>query len=225
MIGSRHRIGTRGASRKRAAPFRCRLVVMATAPVAGGAKTRLAREIGVAAATRFARQATAALLQRVARDQRWQTVVAVSPDAAVTSRCWPRGIARVAQGGGDLGARMHRLIRRMPPGPVAIVGTDVPGITPALIAEAFRRIGGHDAVFGPAIDGGYWLVGMRRRPRLLRPFDDVRWSSEHALADTLANLKGRSFAFTATLGDVDTGSDFAAHAAVFARRVPKSEIG
>jgi hypothetical protein len=55
-------------------------------PVAGGAKTRLAREIGVGAATRFARQATAALLQRVAHDQRWQTILAVSPDAGLASR-------------------------------------------------------------------------------------------------------------------------------------------
>src|SRR6476661_7654873 len=102
MTVPRHRIERR-APRKRAAPFRCRLVVMAKAPVAGGAKTRLAREIGVAAATRFARQATAALLQCVSRDPRWQTVLAVSPDAAVGSRSWPRGIARVTQGGGDLG--------------------------------------------------------------------------------------------------------------------------
>ena len=163
---------------------------MAKAPVAGAVKTRLAREIGVATATRFARQATAALLQRLARDPRWQTILAVSPDAAVASRCWPPGIARIAQGRGDLGRRMQRLMQRMPPGPVAIVGTDVPGITPTLIAQAFRRLGRHDAVFGPAADGGYWLVGMRRRPRLLRPFAGVRWSSEHALADTLANLSG-----------------------------------
>ena len=84
-----------------------------------------------------------------------------------------------------------------------IVGTDVPGIRPAHIAEAFRLLGRHDAVFGPATDGGYWLVGLRRRPRVLRPFANVRWSSPHALADTLANLEGRTVAFVATLSDVD----------------------
>ena len=52
------------------------------------------------------------------------------------------------------------------------------------------------------------------------PFADVRWSSEHALADTLANLEGRSVAFVATLGDVDDARDFGEHAAHFARRVP-----
>src|SRR6266850_190711 len=110
----RRRDTTKKAPRRCAAPFRCRLVVMAKAPVAGAAKTRLAREIGVAAATRFARQATAALLQRVARDPRWQTILAVSPDAAVAARCWPRGIARMSQGRGDLGRRMQRIMKRMP---------------------------------------------------------------------------------------------------------------
>ena len=210
----------RRAPRKRAAPFRCRLVVMAKAPVAGGAKTRLAREIGVAAATRFARQSTAAVLQRLARDPRWQTILAVAPDAAVTSRCWPHGIARMGQGRGDLGRRMQHIMERMPRGPVAIVGTDVPGITPALIAAAFRRLGHHDAVFGPAADGGYWLVGLKRRPRLPTPFARVRWSSEHALADTLANLDGRTLAFVATLSDVDDARGFSATAGCFGRRVP-----
>jgi rSAM/selenodomain-associated transferase 1 len=214
-----HRTNTT-APRKRAAPFRCRLVVMAKTPVVGAVKTRLVREIGVATATRFARQATAALLQRLARDPRWQTTLAVSPDAAVTGRCWPHGIARIGQGRGDLGRRMQRLMQRMPPGPVAIVGTDVPGITPTLIAHAFRRLGRHDAVFGPAADGGYWLVGMRRRPRLLRLFANVRWSSEYALADTLANLSGRDIGFVATLEDVDDARSFHPTAARFGRRVP-----
>ena len=219
MLGPRRRIDRQGASRKRAAPFRCRLVVMAKAPVAGGAKTRLAREIGVAGAMRFARQATAALLQRVAHDRRWQTILAVSPDAAVASHCWQRGIPHVGQGRGDLGRRMQRLMERMPPGPVAIVGTDVPGITPALIAEAFRRLGENNAVFGPAADGGYWLVGLRQRSRVLQPFANVRWSSLHALADTLANLEGHSVAFLATLSDVDDARGFALGAGSFGRRV------
>jgi uncharacterized protein len=224
MTGLHHRTSTHKAPRRRAAPFRRRLVVMAKAPVAGGAKTRLAREIGTAAAVRFARQATSALLQRVAQDLRWQTVVAVAPDTAITSGCWPRGIARMRQGGGDLGDRMQRIMACKPPGPVVIVGTDVPGITTALIAAAFRQLGRNDAVFGPAADGGYWLVGLRRRPRLLHVFADVRWSSEHALADTLANLVGRSVAFLATLCDVDDARGFNATSAHFGRRVPSRVV-
>jgi uncharacterized protein len=192
---------------------------MAKLPVAGGVKTRLAREIGVARATGFARHAAAALLQRVGFDRRWQTILAVAPDYGVHSRAWPRGLARVPQGGGNLGARMQRIFDRPHAGPIVIVGTDVPGIRAAHTAEALRLLGRHDAVLGPATDGGYWLVGLRRHPRVLRPFANVRWSSPQALADTLANLKGHAVAFVATLRDVDSASDLRLNAASLGRRV------
>jgi uncharacterized protein len=207
------------ASRTRAATFRCRLVVMAKAPVAGGVKTRLAREVGVAEATRFARHGAAALLARVGPDQRWQTILAVAPDKAVAGRFWPHHVPRIPQGSGDVGIRMHRVVERLPPGPTIIVGTDIPGITRDHIAQAFRLLGRHDAVFGPAADGGYWLVGLKRRPHLLRIFANVRWSSPHALADTLVNLRGRAVGLVETLSDVDDAKDLAAHAGRFGRRV------
>ena len=84
----------------------------------------------------------------------------------------------------------------------------MPHVTRAHIWAAFRLLGRHDAVLGPAEDGGYWLIGLRRRPRILRPFQGVRWSTPHALRDTLANLRGRSVAQVATLPDVDTAADF-----------------
>jgi glycosyltransferase A (GT-A) superfamily protein (DUF2064 family) len=102
---------------------------------------------------------------------------------------------------------MQRLLDRAPPGPAVIIGTDVPHITRAHIWAAFRLLGRHDAVLGPAEDGGYWLIGLRRRPRILRPFRGVRWSTPHALSDTLANLHGRSVAEVAALFDVDTAAD------------------
>jgi rSAM/selenodomain-associated transferase 1 len=197
------------ASRHRAAPFRYRLVIMAKAPVAGAVKTRLAREAGVAAATRFARHSAAALIARVGFDPRWQTSLWVAPDASSTSCHWPSGLARLPQGRGDLGSRMQRILDRAAPGPVAIIGTDIPGVTPAQIMQAFRLLGRADCVFGRATDGGYWLVGARRRPHTPRPFANVRWSGEHALADTLANLAGRPVGFVATLGDVDDAAALA----------------
>jgi uncharacterized protein len=217
MAGSRRK--TRQAPRTRGAPFRCRLVIMAKVPVAGRVKTRLARETGVATATRFARHATAAVLARVARHAAWRTTIAVTPDSGIASRIRPRCIAHVPQGHGDLGRRMQRIMDRTAPGPVVIIGTDVPGIRTAHIRQAFRLLGRHDAVFGPATDGGYWLVGLRRRPRVPRAFAAVRWSSPHALADTLANLSGRSVARVAILSDVDTADDFARSTAVFGRHV------
>lgn len=192
---------------------------MARAPVAGRVKTRLARELGIVAATGFARQSLRTLLLRVGRDRRWQTFVAATPDASVADRHWPCGISRIAQGRGDLGQRMQRLMRHAPPGPAVIVGTDIPGISAEHVAHAFRLLGSHDAVFGPAADGGYWLVGLRRLPRVLRPFAGVRWSTPHALADTLANLEGRTVAFVASLDDVDDARALRAASPSVGRRV------
>ena len=103
---------------------------------------------------------------------------------------------------------MQRLFRTLPPGPAIIVGSDIPAIKASDIARAFRLLGNADAVFGRAPDGGYWLVGLRRTPRLLAPFAGVRWSGPHALADTLGNLKGSRVAFAATLSDVDTEENY-----------------
>jgi rSAM/selenodomain-associated transferase 1 len=192
---------------------------MAKVPVGGRVKSRLARELGVATAVRFARHCTAALLGRVAANAPWDTTVAVAPDGGARARLWPPGLRLVPQGGGGLGLRMQRIFDGAGPGPVVIVGSDVPGIAPAHIRAAFRLLGRHDTVFGPAADGGYWLVGLKRRPHVLQPFRGVRWSGPHALADTLANLRGRSIARLDTLFDVDTAADFARCARVFGRRV------
>jgi glycosyltransferase A (GT-A) superfamily protein (DUF2064 family) len=100
---------------------------------------------------------------------------------------------------------------RVAPGPVAVIGTDLPGLGPRHLAEAFRLLGRHDAVLGPATDGGYWLIGLGNRravpPGLLA---GVRWSTEHALADTLARLGHLNVGFAATLRDVDTAEDLRA---------------
>jgi len=126
-------------------------------------------------------------------------------------RTAPRGGRRGGQGGGDLGRRMARVFQTLPPGPAVIIGSDIPAIRPAHIAAAFRALGQHQAVFGPATDGGYWLVGLRRRPRLPRRlFERVRWSSAHALADTRAGLpKDMSVALLETLEDVDDAGAYA----------------
>ena len=188
------------------------LVIMAKTPQIGRVKTRLARDIGAVAAVRFFRTASAGLIGRVARDPRWRTVLALAPDRAVHERgIWPDALPRVAQGVGDLGARMGRLFRDLPPGPVVIVGADIPGIERRHIAEAFAALGRHDAVIGPAEDGGYWLVGLRRRPRVADIFEGVRWSSAHTLEDTRNNIcaQNMSLALLERLPDIDTGADYA----------------
>jgi rSAM/selenodomain-associated transferase 1 len=186
------------------------LVVFAKAPRLGQVKRRLAAGIGEAAALAFYRRTLADLLRRVAADPRWQTWLAVTPDGAAADPApWPKRIPRLAQGGGDLGARMARMCRRLPPGPVVIVGSDIPALRAGHVAQAFAALGAHDAVFGPAGDGGYWLVGLRRRPRVPDPFRGVRWSTPHALADTLANLRPRErVAMLERLEDIDDAASY-----------------
>ncbi|WP_439497216.1 TIGR04282 family arsenosugar biosynthesis glycosyltransferase [Bosea sp. (in: a-proteobacteria)] len=183
------------------------LIVMVKAPLAGRIKTRLAREVGAVEAVRFYRAATAALLRRVGFDRRWRTLLAVDPPRAIGATFWPVGLARCAQGPGDLGARMRDLLA-LTRGPIVLIGSDIPGIAPGHLNAAFAALRHHDAVFGPAEDGGFWLVGLRAgfRPRHL--FDGVRWSSEHALADTLANLADARVALVETLFDVDDARDW-----------------
>ena len=183
--------------------MRNRLILMVKEPVAGRVKTRLAREAGTAAALRFYRTVCANLIRRLGNDPRWQPVLAVSPDSAVHSTSWPTSVARIPQGIGDLGDRMGRLLRQRGPRATIVIGSDIPDVRPAHIADAFRKLGSADAVFGPAKDGGYWLVGMKPHRPALAIFRNVRWSSPHALDDTLANLEGHRIAFAATLGDVD----------------------
>ena len=189
--------------------YRRQLVVMAKQPVGGRVKTRLANGIGMAAAVNFHRHAVGTLVGRMAADPRWLTALAVSPDFSVFSKDWPAGTARFGQLRGDLGERMQRIMTRLPPGPVVIIGTDIPRICPGDIQAAFRALGNHDAVFGPAGDGGYWLVGLKRFPRVLRPFGNVRWSSAFAMADTVASLPGKRIAYLRTLEDVDTAEEYA----------------
>jgi rSAM/selenodomain-associated transferase 1 len=207
------------ALRRSAAPFACRLVIMAKVPVAGAVKRRLAREVGEIRAVWFYRHAAAAMMARLGRQPFWRAMLAVTPDAGRGFRPWPRGLARRGQGRGDLGERMLKPMRELPAGPVCVIGTDIPDVEIAHVRRAFRQLGSADVVFGPAEDGGFWLVGMRRRPRLLRPFAGVRWSTADALADTLRNLEGARVAYTATLADVDTGHDLARAGACFGRRV------
>ncbi|NIR58613.1 MAG: DUF2064 domain-containing protein, partial [Gammaproteobacteria bacterium] len=109
------------------------------------------------------------------------------------------------QGGGDLGARMTRLLRRAPPGPTLILGADIPDATPAQVARAIAALRGADGVIGPARDGGYWCLGLRHGARLTPDaLDGVRWSTCHARADTLERLRGLRIARAATLSDIDT---------------------
>lgn len=186
------------------------LLVFVKAPRLAQAKRRLAAGIGDVEAWRFYRHTMRGILARLARDGRWQTSIYVTPDRfAVGGWLWPPGLARWPQGTGDLGARMSRALRERPPGPVVLVGSDIPSLTAAHVERAFRALGQADAVFGPAIDGGYWLIGLARRRTRSIALDGVRWSTEWALSDTRAAIGPRhSIALIDALWDVDDAAGY-----------------
>ena len=185
------------------------LIIFVKEPVAGRVKTRLGRDIGMVPAAWWYRHNCARLIRSVAGDRRWQTVLAVAPDTALAAPAWPLGIPRMAQGAGNLGARMRRLLQDVAPGPAVLIGSDIPGIRPAHIARAFATLGDCEAVLGPAPDGGYWLIGVRHGgvPMPASALQNVRWSGPHALGDTVDSLRPWSVALTQQMRDVDTAAD------------------
>ncbi|MCB1519527.1 MAG: TIGR04282 family arsenosugar biosynthesis glycosyltransferase [Hyphomicrobiaceae bacterium] len=194
--------------------------MMVRAPRAGRVKTRLARDVGAISATAFYRQSSLTLAARLGRDPRWRFLLAVTPDSDVVSSAWPHRVPRLPQGRGDLGGRLQRLSATAPAGPLLVIGSDSPAIEPRHIARAFKALGRSDAVIGPAPDGGYWLIGLKRLPRLLRPFVNVRWSSADTLSDTLANLDGCRVELLEPLEDIDDATSLARSEGRHARRVP-----
>ena len=180
------------------------VVVFARAPRLGTVKSRLAATVGERGALRFHSETLALTLRKLRRDRRFALRLAAIPRGAKGP--WTQRVARVNQVRGDLGFRMDRAFRAFNRRRVALVGCDIPALTADEIARALHALRGADAVFGPATDGGYWLVAMGAR-RPAHPFKDVRWSTECALADTLANFAGRTVRFAKTLRDVDEVAD------------------
>ncbi|RVU37829.1 glycosyltransferase [Hwanghaeella grinnelliae] len=187
------------------------LLIFAKEPRLGRVKSRLARDIGATAALHFYRGNLTRLHRQLSVHSRWRVIWCLAPDRAVHARrAWPRGVKRQAQGRGDLGQRMARALNDAPPGPVLLIGSDIPAIDAASMQQAISLLGRKDAVFGPAEDGGYWLVGFRRiRPVPYGLFRGVRWSGPFALGDTIATLPaGARVGFAAVLPDVDDGPSY-----------------
>ncbi len=172
--------------------------VFAKAPIIGRSKTRLAVNIGHVEAKRLYRMMVARVLRRT-QSPKWQTLLAVTPPEAMG--CLPdwEGFTQVQQVSGSLSPRLAACFARK--GPTIVIGTDSPQIRSLDIADAFKALRSHQVVFGPASDGGFWLIGANG-PLPASVFDNVAWSSETALADVKANLKG-SVAELRTLTDID----------------------
>ncbi len=193
------------------------VIVFVKAPLAGRVKTRLGEEVGMGRAAALFRILTERTIAEAEKGG-WRTILAIDPPCAVAGydNLWPPHLQRAPQGAGDLGMRMARALEAAPPGPAVVIGADAPGLRARHLRSAFDALAGAEAVFGPAADGGYWLIGLSRRRSSEAPqglFEGVRWSSAHALTDTLRSLPaGYETAFMETLSDIDEVSDLACYA-------------
>ena len=187
------------------------VLIFVKAPVAGRVKTRLGAQIGYGRAAALFRILTKRTIAECGTGE-WRTMLAVDPPSAAhrSVQFWPPHLPRVPQGRGDLGDRMAHAFENAPPGPVVIIGADAPGLRARHLQQAFDALCGADAVFGPAADGGYWLIGLNRKRAAPDLFNGVRWSTKHALKDTVQTLPAHfDVRMLEVLADVDEARDLA----------------
>lgn len=192
------------------------VAVFARAPQAGAAKTRLIPALGAAGAARLQRRLALHALATARRAALGSVTLWAAPDSshrffrAARQRC---GVGLRAQIGDDLGQRMGAAFA-IHAGPMLLIGSDCPALQEAHLSAAAavlieRRGGAKDAVFIPAEDGGYVLVGLRcPQPGL---FDGIDWGTERVMAQTRQRLLtlGLRWLELPALWDVDRPADLA----------------
>lgn len=196
-------------------PLNIAIAILAKAPVAGLAKTRLAPALGAqGAATLAARMLDHAVVQAVAAALGPVTVWA-TPDTthpAFVRLQQQHGVALAVQGGGDIGQRMAAVFAASLAEqgiPLLLMGSDLPGLNAAVLQQAAAALATHDAVLVPALDGGYGLIGLHRpAPKL---FEGLAWSTPAVLAQTRQRMAaaGLRHAELPALADIDEPADLA----------------
>ncbi len=177
------------------------LIIFVKAPIMGKAKTRLAAGIGKVHAQRVYRAMCAKVFKECI-SPKWQTYLYATPDTCAYKNYggnWPAHLPRITQGPGGLTERTAKLFTYK--GPLMAIGTDIPQIKKCDIAQGFKALKTNDAVFGPASDGGFWLIGLNG-PARAGLFEDVRWSHPDTLADMEGKIDG-PIAHLRTYTDVD----------------------
>lgn len=169
-----------------------RIVIMAKAPVAGFAKTRLIPALGPEGAAELAQKMLRHTVETALAAKLGTVEICVTPDP--TNSAWqnldlPINITWSAQGDGDLGERMARAAARTTRHGEAIllIGTDCPAIDMFTLHEAAQALHQHDAPLIPTFDGGYALLGLKKFDASL--FDDMPWSTSTVARETLKRIR------------------------------------
>ncbi|MEP0811487.1 TIGR04282 family arsenosugar biosynthesis glycosyltransferase [Trichocoleus sp. ST-U2] len=192
------------------------LIVFTRYPEPGKAKTRLIPVLGEDGASNLHRQMTEHTLSQVRELQSDRAtrveVYFTGGDQQLMEDWLGADIIYQPQGEGDLGQRMKSAFQTAFAAGiegVAIVGTDCPGLDAKIMAQAFEQLNGHDLVLGPAMDGGYYLIGLRRMiPEL---FEGINWGTSEVREKTVAIAisLGLAVAYLPPLFDVDRPEDLA----------------
>lgn len=188
---------------------------MAKAPVAGLAKTRLVPALGVEGAAAVAARMLAHAVGQALAAALGPVELCGAPDvshSAFTTLAKDPRVTLHPQGEGDLGARMQRAFDRAlaTNQRAVLIGTDAPDLDAAVLRAAAEALATHDAVFAPAHDGGYALIGLRRAaPRWSRLFEAVPWSTAQVMAITRERLRetGLRWHELPALHDIDEPAD------------------
>jgi glycosyltransferase A (GT-A) superfamily protein (DUF2064 family) len=199
-------------------PIDCTILVVAKAPVPGFAKTRVARELGDDAAAELAAAALLDTLDAVRSADVLHRVVAMHGDLerAALSEEIQRSLVEfnvIQQRGQSFGERLtaaHFDTAHLWPGPLVQIGMDTPQVSGALLTSAAELLvtDAVDAVYGPAIDGGWWALGLTD-PMLAGFLSQVKMSQATTGAETLTALSDvcSQVVQLATLADFDTAHD------------------
>ena len=187
--------------------------VFVKAPIPGRVKTRLAASLGRVEAARLYQSLAHRIVKRVGAGG-YRTVVYFDPPSAEADvRAWlGHGREYLPQPEGDLGERLRQAFARgfEEADWVSVVGTDIPDLDRAAVERAFELVSGSegpDAVFGPAIDGGYYLVALSRAAPGL--FEGIAWSTPAVLEESLrrADALGLTVGLLDPLADIDRAED------------------
>jgi rSAM/selenodomain-associated transferase 1 len=186
------------------------VVVFMKYPETGKVKTRLGEAVGMEKAAKLYRMCiteTLTLVRNSGVEMRFAAVTPAEKTRAFTDEILPAGFEAFAQAGGDLGQRMYLAFRHVfarGAARVVIIGSDSPSLPVSYIDEALDALVLHDAVFGPASDGGYYLIGFRSMPSS-EIFQGIEWSTGRVLQQTLgrANTSGCGFHLLPEWYDVD----------------------
>lgn len=199
--------------------MRAMLLVFAKDPVPGRVKTRLAPVLGDAGAAALYAAFVCDLCERLAAGGEWDVTVAADPGPATPffrELAAELPVTVTAQGDGDLGARMARGLRQhlaQGADAVLLIGTDLPTLPAAHLDAARNALQDAPLVFGPTLDGGYYLVGARRSALAdwdrieARLFTGIQWGRETVLGETLARAGDLQVALGPAWYDVDEPAD------------------